>query len=192
VGNLFYDITEADLQREFEKIAPVKKVTISFDRRGLSKGHGYVEFESIEDARRAIEQMNQQILEGRRMIVNYRAPIVAPRAPNYARSAEPSRTLYIGNMSYEMTDQDLNELFRDIRNVIDVRVAIDRRTGTPKGFAHADFTDVESAERAASILERKRIYGRQLRIDYSSSNKTQQPVGSEVDQSRGESAKDSL
>ena len=73
-------------------------------------------------------------------------------------------------MSFEMTDKDLNELFREIKNVIDVRVAIDRRTGQPRGFAHADFIDIASAEKARKILEEKEVYGRRLRIDYSVAN----------------------
>ena len=69
-----------------------------------------------------------------------------------------------------MTDKDLNDLFREVKNVLDVRVAIDRRTGNPRGFAHADFIDVPSAEAAAEFLKTKMFYGRYLRIDYSTSN----------------------
>jgi nucleolin len=82
-------------------------------------------------------------------------------------------------MSFEMSDKDLNDLFRGIRNVIDVRVAIDRRTGQPRGFAHADFIDVASAERAKEQLSEKEIYGRRLRVDFApnhpQSRFTQQP-----------------
>ena len=79
----------------------------------------------------------------------------------------PTKTLFIGNMSFDMSDRDLNNLFREIKNVIDVRVAIDRRTGQPRGFAHADFTDVASAERAMGDLSGKVVCGRALRVDYS-------------------------
>jgi len=72
-------------------------------------------------------------------------------------------------MSFDMSDRDLNNLFREIKNVIDVRVAIDRRTGQPRGFAHADFQDVESAERAYEELKGKMVCGRALRIDFSTS-----------------------
>ena len=81
----------------------------------------------------------------------------------------PSKTLFIGNMAFDMSDQDLNDLFRQVKNVIDVRVAIDRRTGQPRGFAHADFIDVASAEKAMEVLQGKSIYGRRLRIDFSTS-----------------------
>jgi nucleolin len=70
-----------------------------------------------------------------------------------------------------MSDADLNKLFRDIRNVIDVRVAIDRRTGQPRGFAHADFVDVESAAKGMETLKGQEIYGRRLRVDFSLGNR---------------------
>lgn len=70
-------------------------------------------------------------------------------------------------MSFDMSDRDLNDLFRGVKDVIDVRVAIDRRTGQPRGFAHADFVDVQSAEKAAEYLTGKVVCGRALRIDFS-------------------------
>lgn len=65
------------------------------------------------------------------------------------------------------TDSSIPDLFREVRNVLDVRVAIDRRSGQPRGFAHADFIDVPSAEKAKEFLEKKVVYGRQLKVDFS-------------------------
>lgn len=129
---------------------------------------GYVEYETIEQATAAIEAKHQTVLEGRRLIVNYQNKTSnKPRAEN-----QPSKTLFIGNLAFEMSDADLNKLFRDIRNVIDVRVAIDRRTGQPRGFAHADFTDVESAIKGKDALMGKEVYGRELRVDFSAGNRS--------------------
>ncbi len=133
---------------------------------------GYVEFKNTADAQAAIDNLNMQVFEGRNLVVQYHRAKPNSRTPNTTGGGgfmpnPPSRTLFIGNMSFEMSDKDLNDLFRDIRNVMDVRVAIDRRTGQPRGFAHADFVDVASATRAKEILGEKIIYGRQLRIDYS-------------------------
>ena len=116
----------------------------------------------------AIENLNQQVFEGRRMIVGY-AKAREYRGDRSGRPStnEPSKTLFIGNMAFDMSDQDLNELFREIKNVIDVRVAIDRRTGQPRGFAHADFLDVASAEKAREYLHGKELFGRRLRVDFS-------------------------
>ena len=119
----------------------------------------------------AMAQMHQQVFEGRRLIVQparQREPTFSKRYGQGA-SATPSKTLFIGNMSFEMTDRDLNNLFKNVRNVLDVRVAIDRRTGQPRGFAHADFMDVQSATDALDSLRDKELYGRKLRCDYTTS-----------------------
>lgn len=113
--------------------------------------------------------MNQSVYEGRRITVQYAAR-AAPRSRGVTALNPPTKTLFIGNMSFEMTDRDLNALFKGIRNVIDVRVAIDRRTGQPRGFAHADFIDVKSAVEAQKILADKETYGRRLRVDFSQSS----------------------
>lgn len=78
----------------------------------------------------------------------------------------PTQSLYIGNIPYETTDAELNRLFREMDNVKDVRVAVDRVTGWPRGFAHADFADVESAEKAFHKLQGATLGQRELRIDY--------------------------
>lgn len=139
----------------------------------------------MSSATDAIEALHQQLFEGRRLVVQYAAYTTneirdrrASERPGrdansglgYQQKNPPSKTLFIGNMSFEMTDRDLNNLFRGIRNVVDVRVAIDRRTGQPRGFAHADFIDIKSAQEAAEILKTKETYGRQLRIDFSFGN----------------------
>ncbi|MCJ1395698.1 hypothetical protein MMC18_008584 [Xylographa bjoerkii] len=171
VGNLFFDVTEDALKQEFQKFGNVNLVRIIYDGRGLSKGFGYVEFADPSSAAKAIENLNQQIFEGRRMTVQYTIRKERPQQRSGSSTRNPpSKTLFIGNMSFEMTDKDLNDLFREIKNVIDVRVAIDRRTGQPRGFAHADFIDVASAEKAQQTLESKEIYGRRLRVDFSASS----------------------
>ncbi len=100
------------------------------------------------------------------MTVQYVTKRDLPARDNQTRNP-PSKTLFIGNMSFDMSDKDLNELFRKIRNVLDVRVAIDRRSGQPRGFAHADFIDKESAIQAMEYLKDKEVHGRRLRVDFS-------------------------
>lgn len=121
-------------------------------------------------AQAACENLDMQVFEGRNLVVQFHSP----RENSKTRTQDgnivpnsPSKTLFIGNMSFEMSDKDLNDVFRDIRNVMDVRVAIDRRTGQPRGFAHADFIDTASATKAKEVLQEKVIYGRQLRVDFS-------------------------
>ncbi|KIW23227.1 uncharacterized protein PV07_11444 [Cladophialophora immunda] len=178
IGNLFFDVTETDLVKEFARFGTVTKCRIVRDSRGLSKGFGYVDFSTQEAADAAMEGLNMSLFEGRRITVQYAArPSGVLDNQNVERKPlnPPSKTLFIGNMSFEMTDRDLTNLFRGIRNVIDVRVAIDRRTGQPRGFAHADFIDVKSAMEAMKLLQEKEIYGRRLRVDFSYSSANRAP-----------------
>ncbi|GAM90962.1 hypothetical protein ANO11243_090090 [Dothideomycetidae sp. 11243] len=164
VGNLYFDLTPERMQREFEQFGDVTNCKIVTDASGMSKGFGYIEFDNLESAAKAIEALNGQNLEGRRMAVQYH--VRRMKTPSTQTRNPPSRTLFVGNMSFQMSDKDLHDLFRNVKNVLDVRVAIDRRSGQPRGFAHADFTDIESAQEAKKFLESKVVYGRQLRIDY--------------------------
>lgn len=188
IGNLFFEVTAPQLEAEFAKHGEVTNSRVVTDDRGLSKGFGYVEFSTQQQADAAIEALDQKVFQGRRMAVQYHKRRDANNRNKgaFKESLPPSKTLFIGNMSYQMSDRDLNgkdvrekhfsytntdknltDLFRSIKNVLDVRVAIDRRSGQPRGFAHADFTDVESAVAAKEALERKSVYGRQLRVDFS-------------------------
>ncbi|KAF3210978.1 hypothetical protein TWF106_010372 [Orbilia oligospora] len=177
VGNISYGIRGEDLEREFGEFGKVVSAKVVYDPRGLSKGFGYVEYEEQDAATAAVQKMHGLIVDGRRINVQY---VLRPdrEGPTNGESNAPSRTLFIGNLSFDITDKDLNELFAGVRNCTDVRVAIDRRTGQPRGFAHADFVDIASAEAAKSQLETKSIYGRQIRIDFTKTSPQRLPLGS--------------
>lgn len=129
---------------------------------------GYVSYKTSESMRKAIELFDAKYFEGRYLIVqesrNQDRKVVTPARGS---STTPSHTLFIGNMPFDMSDRDLNDLFARVKNVTDVRVAIDRRTGQPRGFAHADFVDVESAMKGMEDLQGLEVLGRSLRVDYS-------------------------
>ncbi|KAK5126951.1 hypothetical protein LTR85_008309 [Meristemomyces frigidus] len=186
IGNLFFEVTAPQLEAEFSRHGEVANSRVVTDSRGLSKGFAYIEFTTQEAADKAMRELDQKVFQGRRMAVQYhvrREPRQSDRnagggfgdrAGRSRAENQPTKTLFIGNMSYQMSDRDLNDLFREIRNVLDVRVAIDRRSGQPRGFAHADFIDVASAEKAKQHLEQKVVYGRQLRVDFSAASSTTQ------------------
>lgn len=139
---------------------------------GVGVRFGYVGFKDIETATKAIRMLDSEYLEGRRITVHYARPPSdrPPRDPKEGPEPTknpPSPTLFIGNMPFDMSDKDLNSLFSKVKNVTDVRVAIDRRTGQPRGFAHADFLDVESAQKAMQYFAALEVNGRILRLDFS-------------------------
>ncbi|MEE9435193.1 MAG: RNA-binding protein [Candidatus Adiutricales bacterium] len=75
VGNLSYEVTEEDLRLAFEPFGPVESVNIIKDKySGQSKGFGFVEMASKDEAQSAIEGLNSTDLKGRTLNVNEARP----------------------------------------------------------------------------------------------------------------------
>lgn len=75
VGGLAYATTENELEEYFAAIGKVLSVKIISDREtGRSKGFGFVEFDSDDDGKKAIEELNGKELAGRRLTINEARP----------------------------------------------------------------------------------------------------------------------
>lgn len=75
VGNLSYEATEEDLRRAFAEFGTVTSVNIIKDKfSGESKGFGFVEMSTKEEAQEAINGLNGQELRGRALNVNEARP----------------------------------------------------------------------------------------------------------------------
>ena len=75
VGNLSYSTTEDDLREAFAKIGEVESATLIIDQMsGRSKGFGFVEMASDEDAAKAISELNGTTLTDRTITVNEARP----------------------------------------------------------------------------------------------------------------------
>jgi RNA recognition motif-containing protein len=74
------------------------------------------------------------------------------------------KTVYVGNMSHEITDERLRELFVAHGEVVEVRVIADHYTGRPRGFAFVDMATEEAARTAISQLNGLTVDGRQIKV----------------------------
>jgi len=75
IGNLSFKTTEGELQTLFTESGSVTSVTIIMDRfSGRSRGFGFIEMGSEEEAQAAIEKLNGYELEGRALTVNEAKP----------------------------------------------------------------------------------------------------------------------
>lgn len=75
VGNLPYSATSDSLQQVFSQYGVVVNATVIMDRMtNRSKGFGFVEFETEEAAQKAVDAMNGQELDGRKIVVNIARP----------------------------------------------------------------------------------------------------------------------
>lgn len=75
VGNLLYEVTDEDLKNQFSSAGNVVSATvIRYRDTGRSKGFGFVEMATEEEAKKAIETMNGQDFKGRKMVVSEARP----------------------------------------------------------------------------------------------------------------------
>ena len=78
VGGLSYDTTEATLKDTFAQAGTVESATIIIDKfSGRSKGFGFVEMSSEEEAKKAIEIFNGKEIDGKNVTVNEAKPLEA-------------------------------------------------------------------------------------------------------------------
>ena len=73
--------------------------------------------------------------------------------------------IYIGNMNYRTTEDEVNELFSQYGEVESVKLISDRETGRAKGFGFVTMNDDASAKEAIEALNEKEFSGRTLRIN---------------------------
>lgn len=75
IGNLLYEVTADDLKDLFSKVGKVVDAVVIMDRRtGRSKGFGFVEMSSAEEAKKAVEEYNTKEFKGRKMFVSEARP----------------------------------------------------------------------------------------------------------------------
>ena len=95
------------------------------------------------------------------------------------QTSPPSATLFIGNISFEATEDILSDEFGKHGTVTGVRLPTDMETGQPKGFGYVEFGSVEEATEAFNNMKGAAICGRPIRVDYSTprSNTGDSPRG---------------
>ena len=75
------------------------------------------------------------------------------------------KKLYVGNLSYRMTDSDLEQLFASHGTVSSAQVIMDRDTGRSKGFGFVEMASDQDAQSAITALNGKEIEGRSLTVN---------------------------
>ena len=75
VGNLSYDMSEENLRSEFAEYGEVQSAKIITDKfTGRSRGFGFVEMNSDDEGKKAMEELNGKDCEGRQLVVNEARP----------------------------------------------------------------------------------------------------------------------
>ena len=74
----------------------------------------------------------------------------------------------MGSIHHDAPDHEVKDVFREIGDVVDFRMVMDKHTGKRKGYAFCEYSDEMAARRAVQTLDGYEINGRSLRVDFSS------------------------
>jgi len=75
------------------------------------------------------------------------------------------KKLYVGNLSFTSTEDELRELFEQHGPTASVRVITDRETGRSRGFGFVEFEEAANADKALEALDGQEMGGRPLRVN---------------------------
>src|SRR5438477_11106788 len=76
-----------------------------------------------------------------------------------------AKKIYVGNLSFETTDADLNDMFSQVGQVESAQMIRDRDTGRSKGFGFVEMTDDAAAAKAIQQFNGKEVNGRALTVN---------------------------
>eukprot|EP00574_Skeletonema_japonicum_P006995 CAMPEP_0201726064 /NCGR_PEP_ID=MMETSP0593-20130828/9245_1 /ASSEMBLY_ACC=CAM_ASM_000672 /TAXON_ID=267983 /ORGANISM="Skeletonema japonicum, Strain CCMP2506" /LENGTH=203 /DNA_ID=CAMNT_0048217531 /DNA_START=61 /DNA_END=672 /DNA_ORIENTATION=- len=191
VGNLAWSVSWQDLKDHMRDAGDVQYSKVLTDRDGRSKGCGIVEFSTVEGAQDAIEKLTDTELKGRKIFVREdredgkrgggapRAPkaeggaaeggesapaaAAASSAPASASDKVEGSQLFIGNLSWDTTWQELKDYFATVGDVQYSNVAVGR-DGRKKGFGFIRFATAEEASQAIEKMNGVEFMGRNIEV----------------------------
>ena len=85
-------------------------------------------------------------------------------------------SIYVGNLSYEVTQEDLNEVFADYGSVKRVHLPTDRETGRPRGFGFVEMSTEEEEAAAIEALDGAEWMGREIKVNKAKPRESSKPA----------------
>jgi len=105
------------------------------------------------------------------------------------RGGDPSsvenRRVYVGNLSYDVTESDLEELFKGVGAVRRIEIVYNRNTHRSKGYGFVEMLDIDEAKRTVEVLHDQFFMGRKLTV---SGAKSQEHEAAEKEEGSNERA----
>ncbi|KAL6880200.1 hypothetical protein ACP4OV_011765 [Aristida adscensionis] len=126
-----------------------------------SDGEGFAEedeeyFEEEEDEQAAVEEEEEEVEA---------PPAYSPPRSRPPRGQEPGR-LFVGNLPYTMTSDELSDAFAEAGRVDDVQIIYDKVTNRSRGFAFVTMATAEEATKAIQMFDGAILGGRTARVNY--------------------------
>ncbi len=86
-------------------------------------------------------------------------------------------SVYVGNLSYEVTEEALREVFTEYGTVKRVQVPMDRETGRPRGFAFVEMSTEAEESAAIEALDGAEWMGRDMKVNKAKPREDRKPSG---------------
>ncbi|TXG72426.1 hypothetical protein EZV62_001005 [Acer yangbiense] len=168
-GNLPYNIDSAQLAGIIQDHASPELIEVLYDRdTGRSRGFAFVTMSSVEDCNAVIENLDGSEYLGRNLRVNF-SDKPKSRAPLYA---ETEYKLFVGNLSWSLTNESLSQAFQQYGNVIGARVLYDGETGRSRGYGFVCYSTKSEMEAAIESLNGAELEGRAIRVSLAEGRKS--------------------
>lgn len=178
IGNLSYDTTEDDLKKFMTSKSTMEEKDITrvkLPKNGRkNRGFAYMDFASEDNMNIAIT-LSEQELNGRNLLIKQGSNFEGRPAAVAKEGNPPSRILFVGNLSFDTTDESLETHFRHCGEIMKIRMATFEDSGKCKGFAFIDFKDQDGPTKALKDRNCKRMMGRPLRMEFGEDRSQRKP-----------------
>ena len=122
--------------------------------------------DEIEEMKRRVAEMEEEALkltEMQNVVESQLGSAATPSIDPSDTSALDETSIYVGQVDYEATPEELQALFQSCGTINRVTIMCDRYTGQPKGFAYIEFSSVDAVE-SAVLLNETEFRGRALKV----------------------------
>ncbi|CAO2826154.1 unnamed protein product [Amaranthus hypochondriacus] len=163
VGGMPYSSTEDDIWNYFDYCGTITDIDcMKFPESGKFRGIAIISFKTEEAAKKALA-LDGSDMDGLYLKIQPYKTTRTVKLPDFSpRIIEGYNRVYAGNLSWDITENDLRMLFSDC-NISSIRFGEDKETGEFKGYAHVDFSDKSSLTKALQ-LDQKLVCGRPVKI----------------------------
>lgn len=77
-----------------------------------------------------------------------------------------SKKIFVGNLSFQVSDFELQDMFKEFGEVVSAKVIVDKYTGRSRGFGFIEMSQDESADKAVQALNGADIKGRPINVSF--------------------------
>jgi nucleolin len=181
VSNLPFSIDDDAIKGVFKDCGEITTIKWLSDREtGRFKGCGFLEFDSVESANKAIGK-NGEDLQDRPMKVTT-AETKAPREKTPGKGFDqpqeagaPNLEVYVGNLSYNIDDDSIKAALKACGTITNIRWITDRDSGEFKGAGFISFSSLEESAKAIA-MHGQDVLGRPLKVSYAK-GRPERPAG---------------